>query len=299
MTILEFIKDFPDEKSCRIHFKQTREKQGVVCKHCEGKKHYWLSSKWQWQCANCNFRTTLRSGTVMENSNLPFMTWYLCMAFMSFSKKGMSALEMQRQLGHKRYETVWKLMHKIRLGMGKREDKYTLEGFLEADEGYFEHATSSEVEKKRGRGSEGKQNVLVLAESTPLEDLNTGKKSSHCSYFKMKILDSHRKEDANQIVATFVNDKAIIFSDNSTSYSDFGQLVETHVYEKSTPELTKTSLKWVHIAISNAKRTLLGIYHMIKIEYLQAYLNEFCYKLNRRYFGDRLFDRLIIAIIGN
>lgn len=56
-----------------------------------------------------------------------------------------------------------------------------------------------------------------------------------------------------------------------------------------------TTLKWVHIAISNVKRNLLGIYHKIKGKYLQLYLDEFCYKLNRRYFGNNLFDRLVVA----
>ncbi|MFN8134987.1 MAG: transposase, partial [Bacteroidales bacterium] len=64
-------------------------------------------------------------------------------------------------------------------------------------------------------------------------------------------------------------------------------------------ETTTKTLPWVHIAISNAKRTLLGIYHKIKGKYLQLYLDEFCYKLNRRYFGERLFDRLTIAMTDN
>lgn len=68
------------------------------------------------------------------------------MALMSFSKKGISAMEMQRQLGHKRYRTIWVLMHKIRSGMGKRDDLYTLDGIVELDEGYFEKGSS--VEKK-------------------------------------------------------------------------------------------------------------------------------------------------------
>lgn len=62
-------------------------------------------------------------------------------------------------------------------------------------------------------------------------------------------------------------------------------------------EPTKETLKWVHITISNAKRKLLGNYHKIKGKYLQLYLNEFIYKLSRRYFGDKLFDRLIVASI--
>ena len=68
---------------------------------------------------------------------------------------------------------------------------------------------------------------------------------------------------------------------------------------KSTKETTKTTLKWVHIAISNAKRTLLGMYHKIKGKYLQLYLDEFCYKLNRRYFGNNLFDKLTLALAKN
>jgi len=299
MTILEFLREFPDNDSCKRHFRLQREQEGVTCKHCGGTKHYWLQGKWQWQCSSCSFRTTLRSGTIMESSNLSFHTWYTCMAFMTFSKKGISAMEMQRQLGHTRWETVWKLMHKIRTGMGKRDSLYQLNGSVEFDEGYFEQATGEGVQLKRGRGSQKQAKVAVLAESTPLEDIETGEISSQCRYFKMKTLNSHQKTAANELVVEYIHEKAIIFSDQSTSYTDFANLVEMHISEKSSEKTTKTTLKWVHIAISNAKRNLLGVYHMIKGKYLQAYLDEFCYKLNRRYFGKRLFDRLIIATIGN
>jgi hypothetical protein len=63
--------------------------------------------------------------------------------------------------------------------------------------------------------------------------------------------------------------------------------------EKSNEQTTKETLKWVHIA----KRNFVGTYHKIKKKYLQLYLNEFVYKLNRRYFGERIFDRLFIASI--
>jgi hypothetical protein len=70
-----------------------------------------------------------------------------------------------------------------------------------------------------------------------------------------------------------------------------------HVTEKSTKESTETKLRWVHIFISNAKRNLLSNYHKINGKYLQSYLNEFVYKFNRRYFGEQLFDRVVIAAI--
>jgi len=62
-------------------------------------------------------------------------------------------------------------------------------------------------------------------------------------------------------------------------------------------ESANGDLNWVHTAISNPKKNLLGIYHVVSEKYLQSYLNEFAYKLNRRYFGDKLFNRLIIASV--
>jgi len=270
--------------------------QGVQCKQCGCEKHYWLQAKWQWQCSSCNFRTTLRSGSIMEGSKVSFHTWYLAMAFMTFSKKTISASELQRQLDHPKYDTVWRLMHKIREGMGKRDALYRLEGASEFDEGYFEKATSEFVKLKRGRGSQRQLNVAVMAESTPLEDLETGKKQRQCRYFKMKVLSDHTAETINETISESFQETSIIFSDKSTSYVDIANFVEVHLAEKSDKNTTKTTLKWVHIAISNAKRTLLGTFHKIKGKYLQNYLNEFCYKLNRRYFKDRVFDRLTVAM---
>jgi hypothetical protein len=298
MTILNFAEQFPDEKSCRDHMRGAREKEVVVCKNCMGTEHYWLKAKWAWQCAGCDFRTSLRSGTVMENSNLPVRKWYLAMAFMTFTKKGMSAKELQKQIGHKRYNTVWSLMHRIRAAMGKRDDLYGLEGMIEFDEGHFEKATDEGERRqlKRGRGSQRQSNVAVMAESTRLEDIETGKTDSHVRYFKMKVLETHEKDGVNQLVSSILDGKSIVFSDKSTSYVDIEDYVEMHLTEKSGKETTRTTLKWVHIAIGNAKRNFLGIYHKIDGKYLQNYLNEFCYKLNRRYFGDRLFDRLVVAV---
>ena len=298
MNLLKFIEEFPDERSCRTHLKNLREKEGIVCKKCQNTKHYYLKNKQQWQCSQCRFRTTLRSGTMMESSKLPIRDWFIAMAFMTYSKKGISAKELQRQLGHKRYEPVWFMMHKIRDAMGKRDDRYKLEDMVEFDEGYFEKATkgSDKQNLKRGRGSQKQSNVAVMAESTPLEDIETDTKSKHARYFKVKVLESHLSDETSETVPNNINETSIVFSDKSTSYVDISEYVEVHITEKSTKETTVNTLKWVHIAISNAKRTLLGIHHKIKGKYLQNYLNEFCYKLNRRYFGDKLFDRLLVAV---
>lgn len=296
MTILEFTDQFPDERSCRKDFKEKREQEGIVCKKCRSLDHYWLPSKEQWECKACHFRTTLRSGSMMQNSNLPVRTWYLAMAFMTFSKKGISAKELQNQLKHKRYDTVWSLMHRIRNAMGNRDSLYTLEGMIELDEAYFEKATPEGIKLKRGKGSQRQQNVAVIAESIFLEDIETGKQSKQCRYFKMKVLDSHKSGSIDNLVNENIDEQSIVFTDKANTYLDIADYVETHVSEKSSKQTTISTLKWVHIAISNAKRNLLGVYHKIKGKYLQLYLDEFCYKLNRRYFGNRLFDRLTLAV---
>lgn len=96
----------------------------------------------------------------------------------------MSAKELQLQLGGKRYATVWSIMHRLRNTMGHRDDRYVLEGTAEFDEAYFTKASPDGIKLKRGKGSQRKQNVAVMAESTPLEDPETGQKSRLCRYFK-------------------------------------------------------------------------------------------------------------------
>lgn len=299
MNIFSFAVHFGSEEACRYHFKEQRDKEGVTCKKCGNEDHYWKQDKWSYECKSCKFRTSLRSGTIMQSSKLSFLTWYKAIFLMSTTKKGFSAKEIQRQLGLKRYEPVWSMVHKLRKAMGDRDSRYTLEGMIEFDEGYFT-VESSEIEKqkaKRGRGAAGKQNVAILAESTPLEDIVTNTKSNQVRYFKAKVLKSHGSKHVNDLISKSIDDKSIVFSDKSTSYIDIADLVELHITEKSTKETTTDTLKWVHIFISNAKRNFLGNYHKIKGKYLQLYLNEFVYKLNRRYFGEKLFDRLIIASI--
>lgn len=137
-----------------------------------------------------------------------------------------------------------------------------------------------------------------MAESIPLEDLETGQRSSQFRYAKMKVLQSHQAAEINGVAQKCVNEKAVLITDKSTSYEGFSKLFDTHVSFKSDKNVTKETLKWVHVTISNAKRNLLGVYHMMSGEYLQNYLNEFCYRLNRRHFGERLFNRLVIATVG-
>lgn len=299
MRLLDFNAHFPDEASCKKHFKHYRDKEGIVCSNCKGLAHNWLSKKWMYECKNCRFRTSLKKGTIMENSKLKFRTWYQILLFISATKKGFSASEVQRQIGKKRYEPVWNAFHKIRQAMGQRDDRYLLNDMVEFDDAFFEVATKESPQTKRGRGSQRQSKVAVSAESTILEDLETGKIERSCRYFKMKIAEGFQAEKTDEIITAMINQNSVVTTDCSTSYVNISNIVEIHQTHRSSKEITNTSLKWTHVAISNAKRNFLGVYHKIKAKYLQNYLNEFVYKLNRRYFKERLFDRVIIAMASS
>ena len=300
MNIIEFITHFPNEESCEIYLKGHRETTGIYCKTCSGfSKQYWFSASKFFECSKCRRRTSLKAGTVMESSNLSLHTWFTALLLMSATKKGFSCLEFQRQLGLKRYETAFNLMHKIRTVMGKRDDLYLLNGMVEYDEAYVEKATKRMVQDrlKRGKGSQKQAIVAVASESTPLEDPLSGKKGRHCGFFKLKVLGDVTRESVEVFVKESIDPKSGLFTDKNPAYVNLEKMVENHITVKSSYESANGDLNWVHTAISNLKRNLLGIYHMVSEKHLQSYLNEFAYKLNRRYFGDKLFDRLFIASV--
>jgi hypothetical protein len=298
MNILVFSERFPDEHSCEEYFRERRLKEGVVCKRCGGKSHYWLSSKSMFQCRSCCFRTSLKSGTVMENSKLGLRDWLMAMTFMSATKQGFSALELKRQMGFSRYETVFRMVHKIRAAMGKRDGSYRLEDMVEYDEAFVGTATEAGKKRKikRGRGSQRKSAVAVMAESSILEDPKTGEMDKSCRYFKMNKVSNLKAKTAEKLIRGLIDKEAVLQTDESTTFADFAEFIEVHVQEISSTKEGRFNLKWVHTAISNLKNDLRK-YRMVSEKYLQNYLDEFCYKLNRRYFGERLFDRLVVASI--
>lgn len=299
MNLLNFISQYPDEDSCKYKFKTVRDSVGVICSICNSKEHKWIQNKWQYECKRCGNRTTLQSGTALHGSRLPLRYWFIAIHLITSTKKCFSALELQRQLGHNRYEPVWLLLHKLRDVMGQRDKEYVLTDVIELDEGFFSTVTiDSEKHQplKRGRGSQKKSKVLVMVESIPVEGAKTKKgKQRKVGHIRMLVVEDLKSDTFKSIVEVEIARKSIIDTDNSTSYAKFKEIDVEHRPQVIPKEKVNEMLPWVHIAISNAKRLLLDIHHDIEPQYLQSYLNEFCYKFNRRYFGDKLFDRLLIA----
>lgn len=303
MKLIEFSKHYPDEASCRLAFKQYREQEGIICKKCSNQTHYWKKKREQWECKRCAYRTTLKSGTVMQNSKLPFQYWFIAMHLLTSTKKSFSAKEVQRQLGHKRYEPIWAMLHKLRSVMGLRDDNYKLKGEVELDEGFFETISITRDKKeplKRGKGSQRQTTVLVSVESKPVTDKERSKKygiKKEVKFLKMKVVHSLKKETIKGVVDSILEKGTKIIADGSNSYNDLNANYDLDSKVIPKKEIN-TILPWVHKAISNAKRLLLDVHHRIDDDFLQNYLNEFCYKFNRKYFENQ-FDRLMIAAVSH
>lgn len=303
MNLIDFYKVYPDEEACEKALKEFRECHTLFCPECGGLHLSWNPSHKSWTCMDCGHEITLRSGTVMQGSKLPVFDWFVAMYLIASTKRAISAKEVQHQLGRKRYQPVWEMMHKLRDVMGKRDNLYKLVDQVELDEGFF----STEVpdgEKdeslKRGRGSQKKTAVLVMAESSsptnPIKKSHsTGKRVGHIKMIAIPDLKAATEENA---IKKTVDNKANATTDASTSYSTLIShhiIAEHKTFVMKDKSLVGKVLPWVHISISNAKRSILDTYHDIKDGFLQLYLNEFCYKFNRRYFGFHLFERLALC----
>ena len=131
MNLLNFIAHYPDELSCKVKWKPIRDQEGVLCPRCSCQTHYWKNDKECYECERCRYRQGLKANTLIYGSNLPIRYWFMAMHLLTGVKKSFPALELQRQLGHKRDEPVWYMLHKLRVIMGKRESDYTLSGIIE------------------------------------------------------------------------------------------------------------------------------------------------------------------------
>ena len=256
MNLVKFSAVYPDEQSCKAKIKELRDKLGIVCARCGCKEHYWKKDKEMYECKSCGFRTSLKSGTVMHKSKLPYRYWLLAFHLITATKKGFSTREIQRQLEHKRYQPVWCMVHKIRACMGFRDDGYSLCGTLELDEGFFPVEVPQEEKnqvKKRGRGSQSKAAVLVMVESGPDNpDKGKGRKAG---YLKMKVIRDLKSQTITEQVKEYVSASAHLDTDDSTSYVGLKDVVQTHhpVKVDDRKQVSKV-FPWVHVAIANAKR---------------------------------------------
>ena len=287
ITLAEFHKRFATEEACEQYLFKVRWPDGFVCPICGTRKYYWLKGRRLCQCAKCRRQTSVTAGTVMHRTRLPLRYWFPAMYLCATDKRGCSALSLMRILDVV-YESAWLMLHKIRAAMGDRDFLYLLSGMVEVDDAYIggESHNDPGSHEHSGRGTTKSKVAIGLS----LTEKNKP------AYLKMRVVDAMTAEELTGFVQDNVEPGSQVITDFLGSYATVGELGYDHeckVYDKEQPEY----LKWIHVIIANAKAYIMGTYHGLDGTHLQAYLDEYCYRFNRRSKSNELFSRLLAACI--
>ena len=134
-TLQEFQAIFPDEQACWEALRRARWPKGFVCPRCGHGASSWISTRRLEQCRRCRYQCSVTAGTIFHGTRVPLLTWFWAIFFLARHKKGISALQLQRDTGIGSYETAWAMLHKLRSALGPRPE-HRLTGLVEADESY-------------------------------------------------------------------------------------------------------------------------------------------------------------------
>ncbi len=213
--------------------------------------------------------------------------WFLAIFLIAVDKGGKSALALSRELGL-RYATAWLLHHKIQWAMTDRNAQYQLGGLVELDDAYF--GGVSHGAGKRGRGTD--QDPVVVGVS-----LNA---QGHPQYAFLEAVESLKKETVLDVLQRRVEQYGEWLSDGGDIYAAGAKAhhADHRVTLSRDPE-APTVFHWVNIVIGNAKTFIDGTYHGRGRARRQLYLEEFTYRFNRRHWGTRIAERLLVACLSS
>ena len=278
------------EEQAREYFEAILWPGGAVCPHCGAQKAWKEKSAsvraGVYKCAECRKEFTVTVGTVMEDSHISIRQWLMAFCLMTSSKKGVSALQLQRNLGLGSYKSAWHLAHRIRHAMSEGIRCAPLKGTIEVDETYVGGKPRKGTgPHKRGRGTK-KIPVLALVErdgrvrSKPIKRLNA------------KTLKG--------AIRANVHKDSRIMTDEWASYVGIGREFKGghEVVNHGKDEFVRgdSFTNTVESYFALLKRGVHGIFHHVSKEHLHRYCDEFSFRWNHRKIDDG--ERMIEAVKG-
>jgi len=282
LTLVGFMEMYPTQDACRRALFEQRWREGFRCPRCAHEVAWYLRGRGLYECAGCGYQASVIAGTLFHKSRTDLRKWLLAIWLLASMKKPPSAAELSRQLGVTG-KTAWLMRRKITHAMRRREHELLLRGIIELDEsliGGHERGAAN-----RGRASRRKTLVAVAAEQTP--DGGVGR--AH-----LRVIDDASSKTLSAIARKVIQPGSTIKTDGWRAYRALSGAGYRHEPNgQPTPQAASELLPWSHIAISNFKRWQLDVFHGVSPQHLQSYLDEFCYRLNRR--GERLdlFRRIL------
>jgi len=237
----------------------------------------------------------------MERTHTPLSVWFWAAYLVASQTPGMSAVQFQRQLGLPRYETAFQILHKLRAGM-VRPDQDQIGGnpgeHVEADETYVGGRT-------RGKGR-GVHDMVLVAGAVEVKQrkhggsLNKRRTGRYAGRVRLAVAPDRSAKSLGGFIERVVKPGTALITDDWGGYAKLGEggYCHTAVVERGDMQVAETSLPIIHLVFSNLKTWLRGIHHGVSPQHLQAYLNEFTFRFNRRFYPFNTF-RSLLGIAGD
>lgn len=293
MTFFEFQKRFPTELTALNFIVSIKYANGYHCPKCgcihKGIYRSNVRAKIL-HCNNCNSEFSILAGTIFESTHLDLRMWLYAINLVIVAKKGISACQLQRELGMKSYKGAWRMLHLIRQAMAKEEYNDVFEAVVEIDETYVggkprKKNTHNEREteenfNKRGRGT-SKTPVIGIKERS------SGKVHAVVANFNAEGKQLSGKQ-LFRVLKKVCKDGTTVMTDQYSGYNILDKENEKNFIRVKVDHSVTYSLgNGVHTnGIESfwaiVKRGIYGIYHHVSVDYMQRYMDEFCFRLNHR-----------------
>lgn len=278
LTIFEFQQRFPDENSCYEYLIKLKWGNGFTCPNCGHTNYCKGKRKYDRQCTSCHRIVSPTSGTLFHQLKFSILKAFYIVYYVSTSKKGISSTELSRKLGL-RQKTCWSFKQKVMRAM-KSSGKHKIKGKAEADE----TVVGGQEEGTKGRKNNKKKLVVFAIE----------RKGKGISRMYGKVIKQSNSKELGTFLESVLEKDASIKTDKWRGYQPLGKEFCNLLQVKSGKK--GNNFPDLHRAIMGFKGWLRGMHH--QVEHLQAYIDEYCYRFNRSFMKEEIFENLLIRMVN-
>ncbi len=269
-TLAEFQARFSTDHACRRYLGESRWPEGFRCPRCGSAEAYELATRAVFKCKPCSQQTSVTARTVLHRTRVPLTRWFWAAYLVATHTPGISALQLQRQLGLRRYETAWTMLQRLRTAM-VRPQRDRIQGTVEVDETYI---GGLEVGQPGGRFRESEKAIVVGA--VEVRGRGSGR-------VRLAAVADVSAASLVTFVEQSVAPGSIVLTDGWKGYLPLGRRGYDH--RPKTQGVASNAARLfphVHRVFSNLKAWLTGTHHGVSPQHLPEYLNEFVFRFNRR-----------------